>query len=65
MANDPWSEWKASDEGKQCRDYSTLAGADYLENRLWWAFNAGLRAAEKSSPIANSERGSDNGPEQR
>lgn len=65
MPNDPWSEWLASPEGCRCKEMDSLPrsfeGQRFLENRLWMAFHAGLNAAEKSSPIANSERGSDNG----
>lgn len=47
-----WEEWLASDEGKSCANWATLSGPKYLKNRLWWAFNAGL----KSSQFMNSER---------
>lgn len=50
-----FEQWLASDEGKTCADYSTLTGAEYLRNRLWWAFQAGLTSSE----FANSEHTAD------
>jgi hypothetical protein len=52
-----FEQWLASDEGKMCANYSTLTGAEYLRNRLWWAFQAGLNAEQKSSQFANRENG--------
>ena len=42
-------EWLASEEGRECLDYSTLTGAIYLEHRINRAFMAGVRAESKSS----------------
>ena len=52
---DPFREWLKTEEGQRCLDWPVTNQA-YLENRLWWAFNAGA----KSSQFANSERASDN-----
>jgi hypothetical protein len=48
--------WMRSAEGQRCLSWP-VNGQDYLKNRLWWAFNAGYEACEKSSQSANSERG--------
>jgi hypothetical protein len=42
-----WPEWIESDEGKRCADFDTLVRGDFLENRLWIAFRAGLIAGQK------------------
>jgi hypothetical protein len=39
-----WRDWLDSDEGNACRHLH--AEGHYLENRLWYAFNAGFKAAE-------------------
>lgn len=42
-----WDEWIDSEEGKKCRDATTLGSSayhnQYLQNRLWRAFMAGCR----------------------
>lgn len=46
-----WNRWIAGDEGKQTSDVRTLprsGGSQFLENRLWRAFQAGVKAAEKA-----------------
>lgn len=52
------AEWLRSEEGKRCLDDEILRSREhlqYLRNRLWWAFNAGYAAGEKSSQFANPE----------
>jgi hypothetical protein len=48
-----WKTYIESDEGKKASDPntlgSTLSARNYLENRLWHAFNAGVQA-EKDNP---------------
>lgn len=49
-----WKAWITSDAGKQASDPNslgtTLSARNYLENRLYNAFMAGVRAAEPSQP---------------
>lgn len=52
------AEWMRSDEGQRCLSWP-VSDQEYLKNRLWWAFNAGYTAGEKSSQFANSECGAD------
>lgn len=45
----PWYDWIESEEGKQAADIETLCpikigSQNYLENRLWWAYTAGMKA---------------------
>ncbi len=35
-----WEEWLASEQGVKCTDGSAVG--EYLRNRLWWAFRAGV-----------------------
>ena len=46
--NGPWYDWLESEEGKQAAEPNIfLIGHDrsqYLENRLWRAFSAGMKA---------------------
>jgi len=35
-----FEEWLKTDSGKNCNNYSTLNAANFLRNRLWWAFDA-------------------------
>lgn len=48
----PWPDWIASEEGKKCADPYTLDLAyrmgEFLENRLWHAFMAGMKAERES-----------------
>jgi hypothetical protein len=53
-----WDMWRESDEGRTCRDMESLAQTRqvvsaraefYLDNRLWRAFMAGIKAAEAAS----------------
>ena len=43
-----WVDWLASEDGQGCARFSTLQAAkypsQYLENRLWRAFMAGVKA---------------------
>jgi hypothetical protein len=45
---DPFKTWLESDEGKGCMQWPT--GRVYLQNRLWWAFQAGAKSTEKPAP---------------
>lgn len=36
-----FNEWILTEEGKKCNDFSSLTGRAYLQNRLFWAFDAG------------------------
>lgn len=41
-----WDNWKASDEGKTCLStdiLKDLTDREYLMNRLWYAFQAGIK----------------------
>lgn len=42
----PWYDWLESDEGRLASDHSSLpiGRSEYLENRLWRAFTAGMKA---------------------
>ena len=48
---DAWREWLHTQEGRGCDDAETLRATEYpnayLRNRLWRAFMAGAKAAEK------------------
>lgn len=51
-----FSEWLQSDQGQSCSDPSfciSLRYRQYLENRLWHAFQAGVAAQEKLSGAAH------------
>lgn len=48
--NDPFREWLKTEEGQRCMSWP-VSSETYLQNRLWWAFNAGV----KSSQFANRE----------
>lgn len=39
-----WDQWLESDEGKGAMEPSILkpGNEEYLKNRLWWAFHAGV-----------------------
>lgn len=45
-----WNEWIDSAEGQRYTDPVTIGAPEsarqYIRNRLWWAFMAGVRAAE-------------------
>jgi len=43
----PWPDWIESEEGRRCATFETLKAPEYLENRLWAAFCAGM-AAERN-----------------
>lgn len=49
--NDAWNKWLESEQGQKAADGDTLElsgqGNMYLVNRLWWAFQAGLKAVEE------------------
>jgi hypothetical protein len=51
LMNDPFREWLKTDEGQRCMTWP-VSSETYLQNRLWWAFNAGM----KFSQFANEER---------
>lgn len=53
-----FEEWLLTKDGKMCADFSTLKPGEYLKNRLWWAYQAGLNATLTSSEFANSEQAS-------
>ncbi len=36
-----FNDWIKSEEGENCNDWSSLDGPVYLQNRLFWAFDAG------------------------
>lgn len=38
----PFKEWLETDNGKKSNNYSTLSGPQYLENRLYHAYSAGM-----------------------
>ena len=46
-----WPDWIESAEGKRCADPKTLdldyRQGEFLENRLWHAFAAGLKAGRE------------------
>lgn len=42
-----WIKFIESERGCLCKDIKTLTTQEYLENRLWWAFNIGFHAASK------------------
>jgi hypothetical protein len=46
-----WNKWLISEEGKMCNSTLTLQAPmsmdQYLQNRLWRAFTAGIGAAER------------------
>jgi len=40
--NEAWAIWRKSAEGQTCRSGS--ANGEYLDNRLWFAFMAGIES---------------------
>lgn len=53
QASRSWLEWIESENGKQCADATSLGippdKAEYLKNRLWHAFTAGMLCQEVTS----------------
>jgi len=49
----PWYEWLNSPEGKGCADGTTHG--QWLENRLWYAFVAGMKAGWAQAEAAERE----------
>lgn len=37
-----FQEWLKTSDGARCSEYPCTGGYQYLENRLWTAFHAGL-----------------------
>ncbi len=50
-----WMEWQKSTDGVKC-EHGTAEG-QYLSNRLWRAFMAGAKAAEKITELAAQPTG--------
>lgn len=48
-----WYKWKSSEEGKRCLIGS--AAGEYLENRLWFAFMAGMTNRESNEDTIKSQ----------
>jgi hypothetical protein len=36
-----FEQWLLTEEGKRCAQWP-MVGPEYLRNRLWWAFHAGV-----------------------
>lgn len=55
-----WLEWIESENGKKCSDAASLGippeKAEYLKNRLWHAFTAGMLCQEATAPDARGRR---------
>lgn len=52
ISAEAWNAWLKSDMGQKCA--TPPADGEYLKNRLWWAFMAGYKAAEKVRPVGIS-----------
>lgn len=52
-----WQDWARSEQGKRCRSGS--ASGEYLDNRLWWAFMAGVAVNCESTNPAPATKGTD------
>lgn len=53
-ANKEWKKWKETIEGMKC--LKDEAEGRFLENRLFWAFMAGWRAAVRIIKIALKDK---------
>jgi len=55
-----WPDWIESEEGKRCANPKTLnldyRQGEFLENRLWAAFVAGMKA-ERDAQIKQAAKG--------
>lgn len=48
-----WKKWLASKEGQSCT--KGTAEGKFLENRLWYAFNAGIEAGAAQAAKGESK----------